>query len=158
MFNRQLTNITTHTVQSAYGITTNSIQNNSVFIHGVPDCILGAWWTESSARPMCAVWHDYISFSSHVKASSDGSNWDSKKESLLQGAWRWFWPTLLCIKHSPLIGCTERTLPHFKTRKMFYITDTKKVFKHVTVFGHQSWLEDGGQPVFAFEQWNSILV
>jgi hypothetical protein len=58
------------------------MQKNSVFIHSVPDGILGAWWTESSARPMRAMWHDYRSFSSYVKAVSDGSNWDNKKNGM----------------------------------------------------------------------------
>jgi hypothetical protein len=117
--------VTTQNLQSANGITSNPIQNNSVFIHSVPDCIVRAWWTEYSARLMCAVWHEYQSFSDQVKAASDSSNWDSKKECHLQRTWRWFHPILLSIKYAPLFGCTDSTLPHLTTRKMFYITDIK---------------------------------
>jgi len=72
-------------VESTNGITINPIQKKSVFIHSVPDGILGAWWTESSARPICAMWHDYQSFSSYVKAVSDGSNWDNEKNGIYSG-------------------------------------------------------------------------
>lgn len=85
IFNRKLMNTTTQTVQSPNGITINPIQKNSVFIHSVPNCILGARWTESSARPMCAVWHEYQSFSRHVKAEGDGSDWDSTRNAIYRG-------------------------------------------------------------------------
>jgi len=126
MFNGKLMNITTQNVQSANGITINPMQKNSVFIHSVPDGILGAWWTESSARPMRAMWHDYRSFSSYAKAVSGGSNWDNKRTACtVQGTWRWCHPILLCIKYVPLFGCNDRTSPHLKTKKMLYIADIK---------------------------------
>jgi hypothetical protein len=120
------TNITTQNVQSANGITINPIQNNSVFIHSVPDCIRRAWWT--NPVPDWCVSRDVTAIPSVVMSRLQVmSPTETIQRTPPTGDLKTIpSSTSVCIKYAPLFGCTDRTLPHLATSKMIYITDIKR--------------------------------